>query len=109
MRMEAVLKRNDNDIVETYWNMLSALSKTVKLKLAARLTNAVLEEEVSDQNPHYRKAKVRKRAMMVPSDAELAARFAGLKMPEYPKDDFSCDEIIKANSGKTIKPVEKWL
>ena len=107
--METVLKRNDNDVVETYWNMLSTLSRTVKLKLATRLTNAVLEEEISEPKPHYRKAKVRKRALMVPSDAELTARFSDSEMPEYPQDDFSCEDIIKANSGKTIKPIEKWL
>lgn len=107
--MEAVLKRNDNDIVEAYWNMLSALSRTVKLKLATKLTNAVLEEEMSEQRTPSRKAKVRKRAVVVPSDAELAARFSDLAMPDYPQDDFSIKDIIKANSGKTIKPIEKWL
>ena len=107
--MEAILKRSDNDIVEAYWNMLSALSRTVKLKLATRLTNAVLEEEMSEQRPHSRKAKVRKRAVAVPSDTELAARFSDLAMPDYPQDDFTSEDIIKANSGKTIKPIEKWL
>ena len=107
-RMEAVLKRSDNDIVEAYWNMLSALSRTVKLKLASRLTNAVLEEELVEQKTS-RKAKVVRRALTVPSDAELEAKFAELSMPNYPEDDFSCEDIIKANSGKTIKPIEKWL
>jgi len=54
------LKRSDNDIVEAYWKMLSALSRTVKLKLASRLTNAVLEEELVEQKTS-RKAKVVKR------------------------------------------------
>ena len=107
--MEAVLKRNDNDIVEAYWSMLSALSRTVKLKLASRLTNAVLEEELVEQVPHCRKAKVRRRAVAVPSDAELEAKFADLSMPDYPQDDFTCEDIIKANSGKTNKQIEKWL
>jgi hypothetical protein len=107
--MEAVLKRSDNDIVEAYWNMLSSLSRTVKLKLATMLTNAVLEEETATQLPHYRKAKVRRRAVKVPSDAELEARFADLEMPEYPQDDFTCKDIIDANSERTIKPIEKWL
>ena len=106
--MDVVLKRSDNDIVETYWKMLSTLSKTVKLKLASKLTNAVLEEEVTDQKPS-RKAKVRRRANAVPSDAELESRFADLSIPEYPQDDFTCKDIIDANSGRTIKPIEKWL
>lgn len=106
--MEAVLKRSDNDIVEAYWNMLSTLSRTVKLKLASRLTNAVLEEETAIQDCS-RKAKVRRRSLNAPSDAELEAKFADLVMPTYPQDDFSCEDIIKAKSGKTIKPIEKWL
>ncbi len=107
--MDVVLSRSDNDIVETYWKMLSALSRTVKLKLASRLTNAVLEEEALEQVPHYRKAKVKRRTASVPSDADLEKRFADLSMPEYPQDDFTSGDIIKANSGKVIKPIEKWL
>ena len=107
--MEAVLKRNDNEIVETYWKMLSALSRTVKLKLASRLTNSVIEEDVLEQTSGYRKAKVKRRSVAVPSDTELEARFADVAMPEYPQDEFTCEEIIKANSGRTIKPIEKWL
>ena len=68
-----------------------------------------MEAEILEQRPCYRRAKVRKRAQIVPSDAELAARFANSEMPEYPQEDFSCEDIIKANSGKTIKPIEKWL
>jgi len=30
-------------------------------------------------------------------------------MPELPQDDFTSEEIIKSNSGKTIKSIEKWL
>ena len=107
--MDAVLNRSDNDIVESYWKMLSALSRTVKLKLASRLTNAVLEEEALEQVSHYRKAKVRRRAASVPSDADLEERFADLSMPDYPQDDSTSEDIIKANSGKVIKPIKKWL
>ena len=107
--MEAVLKRNDNDIVEAYWKMLSALSRTVKLKLASRLTNAVLEEEAIEQLPNTRKAKVIRRSMIAPSDAVLEERFSDMAMPELPQDDFTSEEIIKSNSGKTIKSIEKWL
>ena len=108
--MEAVLKRSENDVVEAYWSMLSALSRTVKLKLASKLTNAVLEEEVEIQNSHaHRTAKVRSRARAVPTDAELEARFSTLNMPEEPVEEFSWQDIIKANSGKTIKPIEQWL
>lgn len=55
------------------------------------------------------KAKVIRRAVSSPSDAELEQRFADLAMPEFPQDDYTSEEIIKSNSGKTIKPIEKWL
>ena len=64
--------------------------------------------EIINKKP-YRKAKVRRRAKAVPSDAELESRFADLSIPEYPQDDFTCKDIIDANSGRTIKPIEKWL
>ena len=110
--MEAVLKRNENDVVEAYWSMLSALSRTVKLKLVSRLTDSVLEEEeaAAEQKPYrLRTAKVKSRAKNVLSDDELEARFSKLEMPEEPEDDFSSQDIVKANSGRIIKPIEKWL
>ena len=60
--------------------------------------------EIIDKQP-YRKAKVRRRANAVPSDAELEARFADLSMPEYPQDDFTCKDIIEANSGKPLSTI----
>ena len=57
----------------------------------------------------HRTAKVRRRARAVPTDAELEARLSTLNMPEELKEDFSCQDIIKANFGKTIEPIEKWL
>lgn len=56
-----------------------------------------------------KRIKVKRRTDSVPSDAELEARFVDLAMPVYPLDDFTCEDIIKANSGRTIKPIEKWL
>ena len=64
--------------------------------------------EIIDKKP-YRKAKVRRRTNAVPSDAELEARFADLSIPEYPQDDFTCKDVIEANSVRAIKPIEKWL
>ena len=52
--------------------------------------------------------KARRRSENAPTDSQLEARFAGLEQPELPVDP-SWEEIINANSGKTIKPVEKWL
>ena len=59
--------------------------------------------------PVYVERKVVRRASAVPSDAELEAKFANLSMPDKPQDDFTSADIIKSNSGKTIKPIEKWL
>lgn len=55
-----------------------------------------------------RVAKVKRRAKHAPSDAELMARFSDKNMPPMPEDT-SWKDIIDANVGKTIKPVEKWL
>ena len=108
--MEAVLTRTDNDIVETYWKMLSTLSRTVKLRLASKLTNAVLEEESKEASTaHYRKARVVRKAYTVPTDKELETRFANLEMPTAPEDNVLWQDVINSNSGKTIKPIEKWL
>ena len=107
--MDVVINRNENDIVETYWSMLSALSRTVKLKLASRLTDSVIAEETKEQTSPQRKAKVKRRAVSAPSDAELEKKFADLPMPRFPKDDFTSKDIIDANSGKMIKSIEKWL
>ena len=43
------------------------------------------------------------------TDAQLEARCAGKPMPQYPETEPTWDEVIDSNSGKTIKPIEKWL
>ena len=108
--MEVVLTRPELDIVETYWKMLSTLSKTVKLSLASKLTKSVLDDEIAERNPlPSRKAKVVRRAVATPSDAELEARFANQEMPQKTNNDPEWQDVIKGNSGKIIKPIEKWL
>ena len=67
------------------------------------------EEQQTETTSRYRKAKVKRRATTVLPDSELEAKFANLPMPVVPDDAFTYREIIKANSGKTIKPIEKWL
>ena len=55
-----------------------------------------------------RVARVRRRAENSPSDAQLEALFSDKPMPNMPEDaSWKC--IIDANTGKTIKPIEKWL
>jgi hypothetical protein len=108
--MEAVLTKPENDIVEAYWRMLSKLSRTVKLSLASKLTKSVLDDEIAERSSlPSRKAKVIRRAVATPSDAELEARFANQEMPQELDSDSEWQDIIKANSGKTIKNIEKWL
>lgn len=106
--MEAVLTRKETDILESYWELLSVLNRKIKLGLAARLTDAVLQEEI---NPSNRVAprRVVRRPANIETDEQLEQRFAGKDMPDLPDGDSSWQDIIKANSGRTIKPIEKWL
>ena len=78
--------------------------------MASLLTTAALQEESLKEGAVMarRGAKVRRRAVHSPSDAELEARFAGQEVPVLPEDP-SWSEVISANTGKTIKPIEKWL
>ena len=108
--MEAVLTKPENDTVEAYWRMLSKLSRTVKLSLASKLTKSVLDDEIAERSSlPSRKAKVIRRAVATPSDADLEARFVNQEMPQELDSDSEWQDIIKANSGKTIKNIEKWL
>lgn len=108
--MELVINNNDSNIVASYWELLRPLSVKVKLKLASMLTASVCEEEsISEKvTKGRRKAKVIRRALNTPSDRELEARFEGSDMPELPADP-AWSHVINANTGKTIKPIEKWL
>lgn len=44
-----------------------------------------------------------------PSDAQLQALFGDKESPSIPEEDYSWSDVINANSGKTIQPIEKWL
>ena len=108
--MELSIKNNEANIVDAYWEQLRSLSIKAKLRLATMLTTSVLEEESQEVEvkPAKRVAKIIRRAKNAPSDAELQARFEGLDMPNQPKDP-EWSQVIDANIGKTIKPIEKWL
>lgn len=108
--MDIVLQRNEAAIVDAYWKMLRTLGIRVKLKLATMLTSSALEEEtIADARPARRKCRVIRRTGNTPSDAQLEERFMGLEMPPVPKEEPAWSEVINANIGKTIKPIEKWL
>ncbi len=43
------------------------------------------------------------------TDEQWEEYFAGQEPVELPTEVDSLDQILKATSGKTIKPIEKWL
>lgn len=109
--MELAVNNNETRIVAHYWEMLRPLSMKAKLRLATLLTSSVFEEESLKEEPipqKRRTARVIRHAENIPSDAELEARFNGKDMPETPPDP-SWNHVIDSNTGKTIKPIEKWL
>ena len=73
------------------------------------IERAMREERMGEEASHTRRVfKFKRRSVCSPSDEELSTRFAGKDMPEMPNDpDWS--QVIDANTGKTIKPIEKWL
>ena len=108
--MNLTIQGQEKDLVQTYWDKLSNLSLRAKLQLASLLTASALDEanesDVSTQT--RRTGKVRRRALNSPSDAQLESRFAGTEVPVAPEDP-SWSQVISSNTGKTIKPIEKWL
>ncbi|MBR1499079.1 MAG: hypothetical protein IJ615_05560 [Bacteroidaceae bacterium] len=67
------------------------------------------EDLLAKKALHTRRVhKVVRRSAGSPSDNELSALFAGRDVPQMP-DDPDWDQVIDANTGKTIKPMEKWL
>ena len=96
---------------EKYLQMLYALSKEARLYVLSKLSDSLLQDEIKENVPGpRRKAKVLHRSTSSSvTDEELEGVFASEDMPDYPKTEPSWDEVIKANSGKTIKSIEKWL
>ena len=108
--MNITIHNDEAYLVDAYWEKLSALSLKAKLQLASMLTAAALKEEsLKDISSSIKRTcKVKRRAVDPPSDNELEARFSGTEMPEIPEDP-SWNQVISANTGKTIKSIEKWL
>ena len=108
--MNFIIQGQDKDLVQAYWDKLSTLSLRAKLQLASLLTASALDEaskgDVSTQT--RRTVRVKRRALNSPSDAQLESRFAGTEVPVAPEDP-SWSQVISSNTGKTIKPIEKWL
>ncbi len=96
--------------VDNYLAMLYSLSKEARLYIVSKLTDSLLrEEEHVGAITSTRKAKIKRRATSVVSDEEMKSHFSGKPMPQYPTQEPTWSEVISSNSGRTIKPVEKWL
>ena len=95
------------DGILTFLSSMS-LSAQNKRWLGERLIAQAAKEESIVQEHSARVVKVKRHSTHAPSDAELEARFAGQAVPTLPEDP-SWSEVISANTGKTIKPIEKWL
>ena len=104
--MDITIQKSEISVVDYYWEKLRTLSKAAKLNLATRLTDSVKDEGNSDKNKRIAKVKSHRNS---PTDAELASRFANKPIPSFPEEEKSWKEVIDSNTGKTIKPVEKWL
>lgn len=107
--MDIVLNKVESDLIETYWQNLCSMSKKARLSLASRLTESVAMEETGFPVTSTVKRKVRRRTTNSVSDSELEKRFAGTQVPVLPAGDAKWSDIVRANAGKTIKPIEKWL
>ena len=91
----------------TFLNSMS-LSSQNKRWLGEHLIEEATREESVTISQTVKRHKVKRRYENAPTDAELAARFAGTHMPDIPTDP-QWSHVISANSGKTIKSIEKWL
>ena len=97
--------------LEGIMNFLNSmtLSSQNKRWLGEHLIEQAAKEEILATDSQANSARrIRRRSNNSPSDAELEARFAGLALPELPEDPV-WSQVISANSGKTIRPIEKWL
>ncbi|MBQ9186758.1 MAG: hypothetical protein IJ144_02900 [Prevotella sp.] len=92
---------------EDYLQLLYALSREARLYVVSKLADSLLQEESGDVLK-CRKARVVRRPSTM-SDVELEKRFSGMVSPDYPETEPTWAEVISSNSGKTIKPIEKWL
>ena len=95
--------------IMTFLNTMSLSSQSKRWLGKCLIEQAEKEERIAEGKSTIRKvAKVRKQTTSSPSDAELEARFKGKDMPEMP-DNPDWHQVIEANTGKIIKPIEKWL
>ena len=89
----------------TFLNTMT-LSPQSKRWLGEHLIEQAAKEEKAS---HARRVfRVKRRSACSPSDEELATRFAEKEVPQIP-DDPDWAQVIDSNTGKTIKPIEKWL
>ena len=73
----------------------------------AWVINLLVSNLAGISTPTRRKARKPNRDVV--SDEQWEAYFADKHETELPKDTSSLSAVLKATSGKTIKPLEKWL
>lgn len=94
--------------IMTFLNTMTLSSRSKRWLGERLIEQAEKEERMAEGKSSTKKVFKRRPTDSSPSDAELEARFKGTEMPEIP-DDPDWHQVIKANTGKTIKPIEKWL
>lgn len=89
---------------------LSSLSNEEKAWVINFLVQGLIVATASEnKNPSPRRKAIAKKRYGEPTDAHLETLLAGEDAPMLPEGDYNWSDIIRANSGKTIKPIEKWL
>lgn len=73
----------------------------------AWVINFLVQNLLGITSPIRRTAKKAHRDMM--SDEQWEDYFAGKQPKELPEETVSLSSILENTSGKTIKPLEKWL
>ena len=95
--------------IMTFLNSMTLSAQPKRWLGELLIAQAEKEEKLANNDLLTRRVrKVKRRTSESPSDEELKARFAGTSIPEMP-DDPDWHQVISSNTGKTIKPIEKWL
>lgn len=68
-----------------------------------------LPPAVEDEKLSQRRAVRVKHRNGSPTDEQLETLFKGKDSSSAPTEDYTWSDVVIANSGKTIKPIEKWL
>lgn len=108
--MNVATINQESHIADLYWKVLYPLSTEDKLHLAALLTNSVYEESIAvEKNLPKVKRRVKKSSDYMLTDDDLEVALAGEPSLSFNGEEPDWNKVIDSNTGKTIKPIEKWL